>query len=244
MRRTHRLFASVFIALYAPWLAAAEVAFVPQHGDLIFQGAAGDPLGDLIKGLSQSPIAHCGIIVKDGDATLVIEADALGVVKTPYATFIKAEGGQYRVMRLTKADNVDALVQAALKELGKPYDRKFQMDDKALYCSELVYKAYQKAYGAELAKPRRIADMNYRPHLAAMTAMNQGKAPDLKQQIVLPADLAASDKLQVVDDHLPAGTTKPAGKAAPKDAKKDEAAAKEPSPRESPKTKAPAKPAH
>ncbi len=37
------------------------------------------------------------------------------------------------------------------KVLGKPYDIYFEWDDRAIYCSEIVWKAYQHALGIELS---------------------------------------------------------------------------------------------
>ena len=44
--------------------------------------------------------------------------------------------------------------------LGRPYDLQFRWDDKTLYCSELVYKLFDRAAGIRLGKLERAADMN------------------------------------------------------------------------------------
>ncbi len=183
--------------------AAAEKTYQPKDGDVIFQGAAGDPLGELIKGLSKSVIAHCGLIYLKGGKWQVLEANGANVHETPLADFQKAEGGQYQVGRLNDKDKTKlaAFIKSAQKFLGRPYDLKFTMDDEHLYCSEVLYKAYQTAYQKELAPLVTFGDLPWQPYEAQIMLMNDGKVPtDLK--LVLPAKLAASDQLDLIYDHF------------------------------------------
>ena len=143
----------IALLLVTTFSSAAEKTYQPKDGDVIFQGAAGDPLGELIKGLSKSAIAHCGLIYQKGGKWQVLEANGANVHETALADFQKAEGGQYQVKRLKDKDKakIAAFIKSAQTYLGRPYDLKFTMDDEHLYCSEVLYKAYQSAYQKELA---------------------------------------------------------------------------------------------
>ena len=46
------------------------------------------------------------------------------------------------------------------RQLGKPYDSKFQWSDSKIYCSELVWKIYKEAFNIEVGKLERISDFN------------------------------------------------------------------------------------
>jgi hypothetical protein len=193
------------VAAFAAPASAAEkaAAYQPKDGDVIFQGAAGDTFGDLIKGLSKSEIAHCGLVYQKAGKWVVLEANGANVHETPLPEFIKKEDGQYRAERLKDQDKtrLAAMIKAAQRFLGRPYDMRFTMGDDQLYCSELVYKAYRAAYQKELAPLVKLGDLAWRPFEAQIQLVNDGKVPtDL--QLVLPAHLAASNQLEVVSDHF------------------------------------------
>ena len=44
------------------------------------------------------------------------------------------------------------MVAKAKRELGKPYDARYRWDDEALYCSELVVKAFERGAGVTVGK--------------------------------------------------------------------------------------------
>jgi hypothetical protein len=86
---------------------------------------------------------------------------------TPLAQWIaRGKRSEYVVKRLRDADvRLAPEVVAKMRELGKawlgrPYDLRFRWDDQALYCSELVYKLFQRGAGIELGTIERASDMN------------------------------------------------------------------------------------
>src|SRR4051812_31905320 len=109
---------AILAAVPAP-AAEKAAAYQPKDGDVIFQGAAGDTFGDLIKGLSKSEIAHCGLVYQKTGKWVVIEANGANVHETPLAEFTKKEDGQYRVERLKDKDKarLAAMIKAAQKFL-------------------------------------------------------------------------------------------------------------------------------
>jgi len=81
--------------------------------------------------------------------------------------------------------------------MGRPYDFKYRMDDDALYCSELVYRAYKNATGEQLGKPVRLGDMNWKPHEATIRKY-EGGPPPLDVMIIAPKHLAEAEQLEKV----------------------------------------------
>jgi uncharacterized protein YycO len=89
--------------------------------------------------------SHGAIYVGDG---WVIEAVGAGVVKTDLVSFMMTKDVMSVCSPLfaTTAQRL-AAVAWATRQLGTPYDYDFRSDNKAFYCFELTYAAYQEATG-------------------------------------------------------------------------------------------------
>jgi uncharacterized protein YycO len=87
-----------------------------------------------------------------GDGT-VIEAVGNGVVETNLITFLTRKD-YVAVLQPTFADESEmrAAAEQALQWVGSPYDMMFELDDKAFYCYEVIYRAY-KTVMDRLSKP-------------------------------------------------------------------------------------------
>src|SRR4029079_2312008 len=107
-----------------------------------------------IEGGTESPFSHCGILHYDGKQWVVIEA--IGPVReTPLADWIaQARDVRYTFYRLRDKyrEKIPAFIEAAQSYKGLPYDIHYDFDDKAIYCSELIFKAFRKATGEELGR--------------------------------------------------------------------------------------------
>ena len=120
----------------------------------------------MVRALTDSRWTHMGVIVREGGGTFVFEAVS-PVRRTPLERFI-AHGREQRyvVKRLRDADarltpaTLEKMRQLGATWLGRPYDLRFRWDDQALYCSELVYKLFDRGAGIRLGKLERAADMN------------------------------------------------------------------------------------
>ena len=70
------------------------------------------------------------------------------------------------VKRLRDADaKLSSEVVVRMKKLaktwlGRPYDLRFRWDDQSLYCSELVYKLFDRGADVRIGKLQRASDMN------------------------------------------------------------------------------------
>ena len=126
---------------------AAEETYQPKEGDVVFESLPHNALIDTIEGSTGSPFSHCGILHQTGGAWVVIEA--IGPVKeTPLAAWIaQGRDGHLSAFRPKSAyaSKIGAFITAAQGYVGRPYDIHYSMDDEAIYCSELIYKAFLKA---------------------------------------------------------------------------------------------------
>jgi uncharacterized protein YycO len=177
-------------------LALAE----PQlhTGDLVFQTST-SAQSAAIQLATHSPYSHVGVVEVANDGTFVIEA--IGPVsRTPWAKWRARGAGQkvavYRPKQLA-AGKGQAVISEAKKSLGKPYDLKFAWGDDALYCSELVFKAYERGAGVALGQKQKIKDLDI---AALMPALKQryGKDVPLDSELITPASMAADPGLEQV----------------------------------------------
>jgi hypothetical protein len=116
-----------------------------RDGDILFQTSNSDA-SRAIQLATHSKYSHCGILFYENGEAFVYEA-VQPVTKTPLASWTS---GHFVAKRLKNADKVltaDALqkMKAETKKFyGKDYDLHFDWDDDQLYCSELVYKVYER----------------------------------------------------------------------------------------------------
>jgi uncharacterized protein YycO len=115
---------------------------------------------------TKSKYSHCGILFKEGNKFYVFEA-IQPVKRTPLNKWIaRGQGGKYVVKRLKNADKV--LTPAALQKMkqvgdqfkGKNYDLTFEWSDDKIYCSELIWKVYQRATGIEIGKLEKLSSFD------------------------------------------------------------------------------------
>ena len=130
-----------------------------KDGDLVFETSS-NPQATAILIATASPYTHMGIIKTDRDGVLVVEAAAT-VKETPLADWVK-RGVLDRVVIYRDPDltpeQAKAVLAAAEKLYGRPYDIFFSFNNEALYCSELPYLAF-KAAGIDTGKVQKISDL-------------------------------------------------------------------------------------
>ena len=137
--------------------AKEEVKLITQKnqlrdGDIIFQTSLSKQ-SRVIQLATHSPYSHCGLIYKIDSSYFVYEA-VQPVKLTPLASWIsKGKDGAFVVKRLKEADSI--LTPAAILKMkqvgetfsGKNYDIYFEWSDDKIYCSELIWKIYNRALG-------------------------------------------------------------------------------------------------
>ena len=175
------------------------------EGDIIFQSGESDQCR-AVKLATHSAYSHVGMITYRDQKPFVLEA-VEPVRVTPLATWIShGIGGKYTIMRLKNRaaeiqnTEIDSARILADNMLGLHYDIYFNWSDEQMYCSELVWKMYQRAYGVELCPLRKMKDFDLTaPEVKAIMRQRYGKNPPLDEQVVAPSDLSNSELLYVVE---------------------------------------------
>jgi len=134
--------------------------------------------------------------------------EAVATVKyTPLAEWIaRGEGGHYVVKRLKTAQRtltpeaVEKLRQTAATFVGKPYDLVFAWSDERIYCSELVWKIYDRALGIRIGDLQRLREFNLdAPAVKQKIRERYGdKKLPLDESVITPQAMFASPLLAVV----------------------------------------------
>lgn len=127
-----------------------------REGDLLFQNIQCGPLCNAIEvvtqGVDGKKFSHCALVVKIHDTLKVVEAIGKDVQVNSLRTFFARTGDtdiihNVTVERLRKPYRklIPGAQAFALKQVGKPYDNDFLMNNGRWYCSELIYAAFKHA---------------------------------------------------------------------------------------------------
>lgn len=175
-----------------------------KNGDLIFQTSLSSQ-SKAVQLATKSKYSHCGIVYQEGSKFYVFEA-VQPVKRTPLQQWIaRGQGGKYVVKRLKNADQV--LTPAVLQKMkqigdqfkGKKYDLTFEWSDDKIYCSELIWKVYQRATGLEIGKLEKLSsfDLSSDAVKKKMKERYGDKVP-LEEPVISPAAVFESDLLVTV----------------------------------------------
>ncbi|NMO14488.1 peptidase [Pyxidicoccus fallax] len=196
--------------LLAVWLGAHGAVAAPRGGleetlrtgDIVLHTSRSRQ-SQFIQVATESPLSHVGMVEVTPEGTWVVEA-VQPVQRVPFAKW-KARGAKGRIMVLRPKELSDAqrqqAVAAAKAHLGKPYDLRFTWDDEAMYCSELVRKAYAQGAGVEYGKMERLGSLKLKG-LEQPLRERYGKVP-LDLELVTPASLAVDARLEMVYSDFP-----------------------------------------
>ena len=198
---TYFRFLFISLAALVSVFASKPEQDIPQDGDIVFYESTSRQ-SPVIKLAQHSKWTHCGIVFHMGEKAYVYEA--VGTVKyTPLKDWIaKGKNGVYRVKRLKKPlpkDIVAKMKAVGSGYKGKHYDTLFQWSDKKMYCSELVWKIYEKGAGIELCKPDHFSDYPVNlPAVKKLIKERYGKSFNPDEPIVSPYALFKSNSLKDV----------------------------------------------
>lgn len=175
-----------------------------KNGDLIFQTSL-SPQSKAIQLATKSKYSHCGLIYKDGNNFYVFEA-VQPVKRTPLDKWIaRGQDGKYVIKRLKNADQV--LTPTTLTKMrqvgdqfkGKNYDLTFEWSDNKIYCSELIWKIYQRATGIEIGKLEKLSDFDL-TNEAVKKIMKERYGDNIPSEeiVISPASIFDSELLMTV----------------------------------------------
>lgn len=180
-------------------LASAAEDF--QTGDIIFQTSKSTQ-SLAIQKATHSPYSHMGMLVYKSGQLWVLEA-VQPVKYTPFQQWVNRGVGQrYTVKRLYKSLNPaqqQKLQIAAEKYLGQSYDLYFEWSDRSIYCSEIVWKAYNQALNIQLAPLQQLKDFDLSdPSVKKLMQQRYGKNIPLQEKVISPDALFHSKYLITV----------------------------------------------
>lgn len=182
--------------------ATRDGATVFLDGDIIFQPSLSTQ-SLAIKLATHSPYTHCGIVLYRDGKPYVFEAIRT-VSWTPLDAWIqRGVNGHYALFRLKDRD--ERLTPGALERMrrvaadfaGKGYDLLFQWTDESMYCSELVWKIYERGAGVTLVPLRHIRDYDF-DHDEVQRKIKErfGYSIPWDEQAVAPSDIMQSPLLE------------------------------------------------
>lgn len=200
LRRFVALVLGLLAGLFLSPACAAPVEAALQTGDLVFQTSRSSQ-SQAIQLATGSPWSHVGLVEVTRAGVVVIEA-VQPVSVIPFARW-RARGvdGKVLVRRLPELDEARAkrAIAVARLFLGRPYDAKFGWSDDRIYCSELVYKAFERGAGIRLGHLEKLGDLRLGGVMAALRG-RYGKELALDLELVTPASLAADRRLVTVQE--------------------------------------------
>lgn len=172
-----------------------------RNGDIIFHASKSDQ-SKAIQLATGSEYSHCGIVYIEAGKTYVVEA-VQPVKRTPFEEFVKrGEDGAYVVKRLRNAENIlteqvlERMKIEGQKMIGKKYDSHFNWSDDQIYCSELVWKIYERATGIELCPLKKMNDFDFsNPIVKEVIKQRYKDQIPWEEPVVSPADLFESGEL-------------------------------------------------
>jgi len=196
---------SIFVfALLAFPTARVSLAIQLQDGDIVFHTSRSDQ-SVAIQKATHSKYSHMGIVfLLDGNAYVY---EAIKTVRyTPLEKWAaRGLGGHYVVKRLRDADRIlfaDAIAKlrrTASKFAGKPYDMAFEWSDDSIYCSELVWKIYERALGLRIGRLQKLRDFDLSaPQVKGKVKQRYGKNIPMEESVISPGEMFLFDGLVVV----------------------------------------------
>lgn len=198
MKSSPILAAVVAFTIHTP--TESRASYDAQDGDIIFHRSQSAQSG-AIAAATSSRYTHVGIILVENGREMVYEA--CGYVKaTPLDRFIRSgENGAYVIKRLKDRDklNIQCLKREVKKMRGRRYDKYFDWSDSTIYCSELVWKAYERSCDVELGRLRKMKDFNLKSTLVKNTLKSRyGSKVPLDMTVIAPSDIYSSRHLKTV----------------------------------------------
>lgn len=175
-----------------------------QSGDIIFQTSKSSQ-SMAIQFATKSKYSHCGIIYKLNNKYYVFEA-IQSVTLTPLKDWIERGVNKSYVIkrlidseRVLTAEAVNKMMQVGKQFDGKTYDLTFEWSDDRMYCSELIWKIYQRALGIEVGNLERLKDFDLTNEAVKLKMKERyGNSIPLNEIVISPVAIFDSNALITV----------------------------------------------
>lgn len=194
----HRFTVASFVLFLS--IPLSVMASPVEDGDIVFQKSLSRQ-SKAIEAATNSRMTHVGIIFHDWGIPYVYEA-VQPVKKTRLSVWGKrGQNGNYVVRRLKDRSEVDIkkLKKEVKSYVGRDYDSLFGWCDSTIYCSELVWKAFDRACGIQIGKLRRLKDFNLsHPAVKSTLKCRYGRKIPYNMEVIAPSDIFDSRLLYTV----------------------------------------------
>lgn len=175
-----------------------------KDGDLIFQISLSRQ-SKAIQLATNSKYSHCGIVYNENGQFYVFEA-VQPVKRTPLDKWIaRGKDGHFVIKRLKNDEQVlttetlQKMKQEGDKLNGKSYDLTFEWSDDKIYCSELIWKIYQRATGIEIGKLQKLSDFDLTNEAVKQKIKERyGDKIPTEEIVISPATIFNSELLTTV----------------------------------------------
>jgi len=201
-----RSFSSIVMFIILIFIGGCKVEerhYEPKSGDIIFHKSHSEQ-SEAITLATGSNLSHVGIVYIDSSGYYVLEAIGK-VTLTPLTDWInKGDGMMYAVKRLKGGTDIlegssEKLLQAGKSYIGIPYDIYFGWSDDKMYCSELVYKVFDKGAGIKIAELQKMKDFDLtNPVVKELLQKRYGSEVPLEETVISPKAIFDSPMLETV----------------------------------------------
>ena len=79
----------------------------------------------------------------------------------------------------------------------QPYDIHCDLDDQAIYCSELIYKAFERSTGEKLGKLQKLGELKWQARAPVIREIEGGRLP-LERVMITPRSVTEASQLTKV----------------------------------------------
>lgn len=136
-----------------------------QEWDLIFHTSQSRQC-KAVQLATKSIYTHCGLIIKRNGEFYVLEA-VQPVKLTRMGNFIaRGKDNEYVIKRLKESEKIltpevkEKMNKISNEWVGKNYDLTFEWSDDKIYCSELIWKIFQRSAGIEVGKIQKLKEFD------------------------------------------------------------------------------------
>ncbi|MDO8999075.1 MAG: YiiX family permuted papain-like enzyme [Bacteroidota bacterium] len=172
-----------------------------KNGDIIFiVNPSGQ--GKAIQLATKSKYTHVGVIFIENGNEVVYHA-VEPVMKSSLKEFVgMSADGKYEIKRLKNqslltTEVITKMIASAKSQLGLHYDLGFSWDDKEMYCSEYVWKIYNRALNISVGNLKALKEFDLsHPAVKEKLVERYGKNIPLDENMISPGDMYSSDLLE------------------------------------------------
>ena len=194
----------VLLAVLMAQSCAGQQQYVPRNGDVVFHTSTSSQ-SRAIQLATDSPHSHMGLVYLEDGEPFVFEA-VQPVKSTPLAEWIaRGKDGHFVVKRLPDASRrltpeiLQRMKSVGDAMVGRPYDRYFEWSDDRIYCSELVWKIFDRGAGIQIGDLETLPDFDLsHPEVAAKMKERFGDRPPADEAVISPAAMFHSPELVTV----------------------------------------------